>query len=192
MMMRRLLTFLALVLPIAAMSQIRIGVVDVADIYGGLPRMAQAKATIEAEGSRYNAELDKLKRDFQLKYTEYQAVGSDPATPQIIKDRRVQELQELDRKIQAFLVEVADKIESREKELITPVVNEVKAAIDAVGREKGYTIIYADLSPSAATQSSAGMQPVYMGENVDDLTSEVKLRLGIIPADMPDTQSTPE
>lgn len=179
-MIKKALLALLLALPLMAAAQTtRIGVVNVADIYASMPEMTQARASIETLSRSYDEELSRLKAEFQAKYTEYQALNNDATVSPIIRERRIQELQQMDLKIQSFLVSVTDDIERRESELLLPLIDRVSNAITAVGQADNYTVIYADLSIEAARRPVPGLQPVYLGPTVTDLTPRVKAILGL-------------
>lgn len=163
----------------AAPAQIRVGWVDASAIYDALPDMAAARTRIASASEDYQRELEAMRLEFQKKYAEYQAINTT-ATAEPIKERRVQELQELDQKIQRFVASAAAAMEQYQRQQLEPVEQQVRRAVAAVGDEGGYTIIYGNLSatdPSGAPSTS--LQPAYMGSDVYDVTPQVASRLGI-------------
>ena len=103
----------------------------------------------------------------EKKYKEFQEL--DPTTPQSIKDRRMQELQENQQKIQNFQQMAAQDLQKQQETLLAPITDKIQKAIQAVGAEGGYTFIY-DLSIPAV---------VYSGAGAEDVTPQVKAKLGI-------------
>lgn len=176
---RILLTAVTLLAMLAAQAQLRIGVVNVQEIYAAMPQMEAARQQFEATSQQYQSELEGMRAEFQKKYTEYQALNNDRTTSEAIKERRLQELQTIDRNIQEFLGSASSQLNDYEQQLLQPVINRVTEAINRVGEREGFTIIYGDLSPVSLSTSNAGLQPVYMGAGVTDLTAKVRQELGL-------------
>ena len=106
-MMKRFLSTLLVVLPLMLMAQSKIAIYDSQAVLNALPDKAQAETKLQALSDRLQAEYKTLQADFDKKYAEYQAIATDPATPASIRDRRVQEVQESDKRIQAYQQQAA-------------------------------------------------------------------------------------
>ncbi|MDE5750024.1 MAG: OmpH family outer membrane protein, partial [Duncaniella sp.] len=89
----------------------------------------------------------------------------DESTPQTIKERRMQEMQELDNKIQQFRQTALQDLQRQQQQLMAPVQDKVMKAIQAVGAEGGYTFVFEN------------QVPVYTGADVTDITETVRTRL---------------
>ena len=81
----------------------------------------------------------------------------------------MQEMQESDKKIQAFLKQADADLAKREQELNAPIKAKIAQAIKTVGSEEGYTYII---------DSSKGTI-VYAGADAVDVTAKVKAKLGL-------------
>ena len=99
------------------------------------------------------------------KYAEYQAL--DAATPQAIKDRRMQELQELSNRIQAFSEQAQQDLARQQQTLAAPIQDKITNAIKKVGADNGFTFIF----PKGLA--------AYSGADVVDCTDMVKTALGV-------------
>ena len=98
-MIKRLLLAIMIALPMSVFAQ-KFGVINTQALMETMPEMKTVQEQMEASAKKYQAEFDKLKEEFDKKFTEFQAL--EESTPQTIKDRRMQEMQELDAKIQQF------------------------------------------------------------------------------------------
>ena len=69
----------------------------------------------------------------EKKFGEYQALAAD--TPESIKERRMQEIQELDQKMQQFRATVSQDLSRQQETLMAPIQEKVRQAINTVGKE---------------------------------------------------------
>lgn len=164
--------FIALLIaaPLCLMAQTaKIGHVDIKAIYNAMPEKAQAQAQLEAFSKQYQIEYNTVQEEFNKKFADYQALAVDAATPATIKERRMQEIQESDHKIQRFLNKADADIAAKEKELNAPILEKINKAIKAVGAEGGFTYIL-DISSTPVP---------YTGPDAIDLTPQVKAKLGL-------------
>ena len=97
-------------MPLVLLAQARIGIVNSQDLFDLIPEKAAAEAQLKVLSDRYHTEYLLLQREFDRKYADYQAVAADASMPEAIKERRVQELQESDKKMREFQQRAADDI----------------------------------------------------------------------------------
>ena len=98
-MIKKLLVAMLIAFPMCLAAQtFKFGTVNSQEIFNLMPDKATAETTLQSVAEKYQAELQKLQEEFDKKYKEFQAL--DETTPQSIKDRRMQELQENNQKIQ--------------------------------------------------------------------------------------------
>ncbi len=150
-----------------AAQTLKFGTVNSQEIFNLMPDKATAESTLQSVSEKYQTEFNNLQQEFEKKFKEYQEL--DPSTPQSIKDRRAQELQENQQKIQNFQQMAAQDLQKQQETLLAPITDKIQKAIQAVGAEGGYTFIY-DLSIPAV---------VYTGAGAEDVTPQVKAKLGI-------------
>ncbi|MBR5727332.1 MAG: OmpH family outer membrane protein [Muribaculaceae bacterium] len=167
--MRRSTILLTLLLPMVVLAQSKIAVYDSQAVLNQLPDKAQAETKLQAFSDRLQAEYKTLQADFDKKYAEYQAIATDPATPAAIRDRRVQEVQESDKRIQAYQQQAARELKDKEAELMAPINAAINAAVREVGDQMGYDLIL----DTAKTPVS------YISSNVTDITPLVMQKLGL-------------
>lgn len=150
-----------------AAQTLKFGTVNSQEIFNLMPEKATAESTLQSVSEKYQTEFTNLQQEFEKKYKEFQEL--DPSTPQSIKDRRAQELQENNQKIQNFQQMAAQDMQKQQETLLAPITDKIQKAIQAVGAEGGYTFIY-DLSIPCV---------VYTGTGAEDVTAKVKAKLGI-------------
>ena len=167
--MKRFLLIAVALLPLMMMAQARIGIVNSQQIFDLMPEKAVAEAQLKTVSDRYHAEYELLQAEFDKKYADYQTVAADAAMPAAIKERRVQELQESDKKMREFERRAADDISAQREALTKPIADKVQNAIRMAGEQGGFDLVL-----------DTAVTPVaYAGSNTVDITPMVKAFLGL-------------
>ena len=164
-----MIIIMAALLPLVLMAQARIGIVNSQQVFELMPEKAAAEAQLKTLSDQYHAEYLLLQSEFDKKYADYQTVASDASMPATIKDRRVQELQESDKKIRDFQQRAAADIAARREALTKPITTRIQAAIRQAGEQGEFDLVL-----------DTAVTPVaYTGPNTVDLTPMVKAILGL-------------
>ena len=116
-MLKRIIILFLLAIPMMAVAQTKIGVYNEDSIYIAIPEIAKVENKLQAKSKMYEGEIKKLQEELQKKYTEYQALEKDESTPTSIKERRIQEIQELDTKYQQFIQTAQRDIKQQQQQL---------------------------------------------------------------------------
>lgn len=163
------LIFIAAMLPVLALAQQKIATVNIQAVYDLMPEKAAAEASLRAAADHYQREYQAVQQEFGQKYADYQTISGDPAIPGTIKERRMQEIQENDKKIQQFLAQADSDLVQRERQLSAPIRAKISEAVAAVAAEQGITYVF-DVSDGRVA---------YSGPDAIDITPAVKSRLGL-------------
>jgi len=167
--MKRILMIALALMPLMLMAQAKIAVVNSQELFNLLPEKATAEAQLKALSDKYHAEYELLRGEFDKKYADYQTVAADASMPETIKDRRIQELQESDKKMREFERRAADDIAAQREALTQPITDKIQAAIRTAGAQGGYDLVL-----------DTAVTPVaYTGPNTTDITPMVKTLLGL-------------
>lgn len=168
-MIKKLLAVLAVLvaLPVCSMAQSKFGVVSIETVMRDLPDVANAQKELEAVSQKYNREDSVLQSEIQLKYDDLQKLGNDTNTPQAIKERRLQEIQDMTTKYQQFRQNAQQDLQRQQETLFAPIQLKLTNAIKAVGEAGGYTFIF---------QAEV---PAFTGKDVVDVTPDVRKHLGL-------------
>ena len=165
-MIKKLLLVIALVSPMCMTAQ-KLGVVDSKAIFDAMPEKVAAEAQLNELMARYSEENTKLEKEFNQKYADYQSLEAE--TPKSIKARRIQEIQENQRKISSYQQMVEQDMKLKRAELLDPIKSRIQSVIDSIGEEAGYSLIFdVSITPVA-----------FKGADTNDITQEVKTRLGL-------------
>lgn len=146
-----------------------IAVYDAQAVFNAMTEKAQAEEQLKQISDKLQEEFRAMQEEFNRKYADYQALAADPDTPASIKERRMQEIQESDKKIQAFQYNAEAELRDRRDQLAAPIHAAIKAAVQEVGDENAFDIIL-DISKGNVS---------YKGPNTPDVTQLVKAKLGL-------------
>lgn len=166
---KRFILLAVLMVPLAMMAQVKIATVDVQAIFELMPETKAANEALDKLSHQYKTEFELMQQEFNSKYASYQSIAGDDDIPATIRDRRVREIQDSNREIEAFLDKSQSALLEKKKELEKPIYDKINAAIKQVGDAGGYTYIL-DVSKTPLA---------YVGSGAIDLTASVKKVLGI-------------
>jgi len=153
---------------LAAQAQ-KFGYINTSEIFNVMPEKATAENTLKTVSDKYETEFKNLQDAFQKKMADYEAADKDASTPQAIKDRHNQELQDDYVKIQNFQQTASQDLQRQQETLLAPITQKLQNAIQAVGAEGGFTFIF----------DQAAGAIIYTGTNAEDISAKVKAKLGI-------------
>ena len=159
-----LLAFVALLGMTDAVAQ-KFGHLDAQDILLTLPERAEAQTSIEAAAAEYETEVSRMQSELETKFADYQAKAA--TWPDAIRQQKERELQQLDAGLQEFGMTIQNDLAQMEQQLLAPMIERVRDAIEAVGKEQGFIYIF---------DTSTGVTLYNGGEDVTDL---VKTKLGM-------------
>lgn len=168
--MKRLLVVLSIVLLAGAsafaQTNAKLGYINSAELLNLMP----GADTVE---TKMNEHREALAKTIQMMYTEYQNKVQDyqsnvAAMSQIIRQTKEKEIQDLERRIQEFQQSADQSFQNKRAELLAPLLQRAKEAIDAVSADNGYTYIF-DTSIGALLYFEKG----------DNILPLVKAKIGI-------------
>lgn len=166
--MKKLILMLLMCAPIAAMAQ-KFGHVNAQDIIQVLPDYTKAKAEIDALQQQYEADLKSMQDEFATKVQKYESDMKAQTLPENIRQRREQELGEMQQKIQQSYQDNQQALAKASQEKMAAITTKVIDAIKAVGQAGGYVYI----------MDIAGGVPYISTTLSTDVTAEVKAKLGL-------------
>lgn len=167
-MLKKLLLAAVMLIPMLASAQtLKMGIVDLAEIFNKMPEREAAEKQIAEVSKKYEAENEKLGEEMKRMYDEFQAMKEDELPA--IKERKARELQDYNQKIQQFQQTAYNDLNKLQADLMGPIQQKLQSAVEAVGKEGGYSLI----------QPKAPDVILYYGAPVEDITAQVKAKLGI-------------
>ncbi len=145
----------------------KIAHIDSQGLLASLPETKQAEKDLKAYAENLQKDLKMLEEEFTAKFKIYQAKANDMT--KLTRQTKEEELQSAKERVQSFQQRATQDVKAKEIELVQPIVKKIKDAIEAVGKEKGYTYVI---------DSSQGIL-VYTGSKAIDISPLVKAKLGV-------------
>jgi len=163
-----------------ASAQQKIAHLDSEAIFSSMPEAKTATATLEALKNQKQAEIEKMKTEYQTKYD--QAVAKNKTLSEANKETVTKELQvmsgeleDMQKRIGEATQKAQQDLATKQGELLAPLNTKFVTAVKAVAREKGFAYIF-DIS------AQQGANNLLAWEGGDDVTAAVKTKLGITGA----------
>ncbi len=166
--MQRLLLFLLLCLAsLTALSAQKYGHLNFANLLSEMPGTKEAEAELSAFNDELVAAGEQMVKDFQARVQEVEAQVQD-LPPVRVEELRVELTGERE-KIARYEQQVGVDLERKRQELLGPLIEETRAATEAVAKEAGYTLVF----------DTSQFNSVLFAQDSDDLMPLVKAKLGL-------------
>lgn len=166
--MKKLIALLLMLLPFAGAvnaQEVKIAFVNTQEVFMALPEVADMQKKLEDLNAKYKKELETMQGEYQKKYSDF--IAQQDSLTENIKVRRMQEVQDMQQRMDNFVQVAKQDVAKQQQDLLTPIQQKIQDAIKAVGAEKGYTYI---IDPQVL---------LYQGSNAIDATQFVKAKLGL-------------
>jgi outer membrane protein len=166
--MKKLIVSMLLLLPLGlAAQEMKIAIVNTQEVFNLLPEISEVEQQISVFAKQYQDQIKAMEDEYNRKFSDLTAQG-DTLTENI-RTLRIQEVQDIDARLQNFIPMAKDEIDKKQAELLTPLQDKIQKAIKEVGDENGYAYIL-PLSPQLI---------LYTGNSAIDATDKVKAKLGL-------------
>ena len=152
---------------VASAQTIKIAHVNTNEVMNAMPDKAKAEKKLETYYNELQEQLKGMYTEYQNKLQDYQSNAETMSN--LVKQSKEKELVDLESRITAFQSNAESEFDNKRAELLAPLLEKIQNAINAVGKEKGYTYIL-----DVATGTT-----VYIGTDAVDVTNDVKSKLGI-------------
>lgn len=160
--------FLMLFFTAASQAQdLKFGHVNVADVVLLMPEYKNITTEMEAETKKLEAQLTSMREELQKIELEYE--NSYETYTEQQRAAKEEEYAAMQQRVQEFYAGAQQSLQTKQQELQVPVLDKLRAAIEAVGEEKGYLYIF---------EVNSGLT-LFQSEKSEDITAFVKTKLGI-------------
>ena len=144
----------------------KLGYIDSNALLEAMPGKDTIQTALQTYGKSLENQLQAMYLEYQTKVQEYQANAQTMSD--IIKQTKEKELADMEARIQDFQQKAQEDVQKKQQELLAPLLDKAKKAIEEVARENGYTYIF-----------DAGGGMLLYFEKGDNILPLVKTRLGL-------------
>lgn len=144
-------------------AQSKVAHINTQDLIQSMPDYKTAQAEIEKLGKTYEAEIKELATTLQNKMKQYDSEAATKTDEE--NQKRVAEVQGLEQNIRQYQANAQQDLQKKEFELLKPITEKAKAAIDKVAKAQGFNYVLDAASLIVADGK--------------DLMTDVKAELGI-------------
>lgn len=166
-------TFIALILMIAtvvpasmAQKNVKLGHINSNELMQIMPGRDSAQAALQREVEDLQATLKSMQDELETRYNEYRSKESQMSD--LIKQTKQRELQDMGARMEEFQKNAQQQLQDREQELLKPIIDRAKKAIEEVAKERGYTYIF-----------DSGVGALLYQQDSDDIMPFVKTKLNL-------------
>jgi len=165
-----LLIFAGLMLSISlafSQNQLKIGHANLVEILELLPETDSAQQLIEKDTKALELMLEEMQVEYNKQLDDYQQ--DRDAYSEVIRSAKEADIVDMQNRIQTFQQNATQQLQQRGAELMQPIYDRIRRAIDEVGKREGYAYIL-DTSKGSI---------VFTGAGSNDIAALIKLELGI-------------
>lgn len=153
----------------------KIGWTDVDRVLNYLPDSKRITNELQIQQQQIQKAIEEKQKDLQDKYAAYQKNAG--TWSDIIKADKEKQIQSGQQDLQEFQQASQETLQKKYQVLLSPVMAKIDAAVKAVGKENGYTLI---LNRDAGANTTPVV--LYSGSDDIDITNLVLKKLGVDPA----------
>lgn len=150
----------------------KIGTVNSQEILYSMPETKAMQGKLQARQTELSKQLEGMYKTYEGKAVELKK--NSTGMMDAIYESKVQELSDLEKRIQKFEETAQSEVSKLEQTLTAPILDKAKKTIDEVAKENGYTHVF---------DVANGSLLVFPDAN--DITGKVKSKLGIVETAAP-------
>ncbi|MCQ2296147.1 MAG: OmpH family outer membrane protein [Bacteroidales bacterium] len=149
-----------------AQKTIKLGHINSNALMEIMPGRDTAMTLLQKEVEDLQSEMETMKKEYENRVNDY--LAKKDQLSELIRKTKESDLQAMGARIEEFQANAQTLLEKRQEELLKPIVDRAKEAIEQVGKENGYTYIF-----------DAGIGTILYSQDSDDIMPLVKKKLGL-------------
>ena len=161
------LVLFALTLVVSVNAQNKIGHINSQELLAAMPETDSAQKQLEKIAMEHDLALEEMSVEFNRKLEDLNA--NYETLSDLVKASKEAELQDLQKRIQAFQQTAEQDLQRKRMELFQPIQEKAVSAVNEVAKEQGFTYVL---------DAGTGVV-VYMGDDAQDILPLVKTKLGL-------------
>lgn len=122
-----------------ASAQSKTAHVDVSELMTKMPAILEAQKQLEKLSVEYQAVYKTMGEEYQAKLKKYE--GEVATVSEKMNIERQKEVQDMEKRIQEYGQTAQKELQTKEADLMKPIQEKIKAAIQKVGKAKGFQYV---------------------------------------------------
>lgn len=167
-MKKYIFSILILGLAIMSVQAQKFGYVNSSQLLVAMSEVKTADAQLESYQKELITKGEQMVKKFETGYTAYMTKVNSGELSKLEMQNLEGALAQEQQVIQAYEVEVQNKLGAKKQELYQPILQKVQDMVDKVGKENGYTMIF-----------DASIGGILFADTADDLMPMLKQKLGV-------------
>ena len=153
--------------PFMAFAQSKFGYVNPQEVYAAMPEKATIEKNLQDLAASYDKELSSMRDEYNKKLKDFS--DKEDSLPQSVVQVRQNEIITIEQRITSLNQTAQSDLQKKQTELVQPILDKIRKAINEVGAENGLIYIF---------DSTSGIF-VYNSNQVVDVLPMVKKKLNI-------------
>ena len=149
----------------------KIGFADVDEIFNQMPEAKQIESELKTTQNMLKTQIDTKAQEFQKKLADYNANLNNMLDA--VKQNTERELTQMQQNLEKLQQDAQTTIQSKQAQLMSPLIDKVGKAIKEVALENGYTFIL--------NSQIGGLDVVLYGDEKMNVSELVLKKLGVTP-----------
>ena len=135
-------TLLALlsILTLSSIAQNKFGYIDSQELLMLMPERKAAETEVQNFAKSLETQLGSMTAEYQQSVQEYQT--NEANYTDLVKQDKIAEITGLEQRIQSFQQNAQQSLQTKEQELLEPILSKARKAIEDVAAEGDYTYIF--------------------------------------------------
>lgn len=149
-----------------AQKKQKFGHIDSNELLKMMPGRDSAVSKITEYATTLENQIKGMQTEFEAKYQDY--LANEANMTDLIKQTKQRELQDIQARIEAFQASAEEDLQKKQTELLQPIIDKAKNAIEKVAKDNMYTYIF-----------DAGLGVLLFSDPTEDIMPLVKIELGL-------------
>jgi outer membrane protein len=164
-MIKKIVLFALLLLPLGALAQEKLAYFNPGEVISIMPEYKQMQDSLQKTQAAIETEVQNLSDEYKKKYEAFMAEADKLV--ETIKVRRMQEIQDIESRAVNFQEQAQKQMQQLYDQMLAPIQQKVRNAIQTVGSENGFAYIL----------DAASL--LYVSPSATDATPLIKKKLGL-------------
>lgn len=149
-----------------AQKTVKLGHINSSKLMEIMPGKDSAQAVLQNEVTELENTLKSMQTELETRYNNY--VEKSEGWSDLVKKTEQKTIQDMGARIEEFQTNAQKQLQEREEQLLQPLIDKAKKAIEEVAKENGYTYVF-----------DSGVGALLYQQDSDDIMPLVKKKLGL-------------